>query len=66
MFFICEICKEWDGGIKYRREDEFAKHNQFIYADCDKTLTDERRQREEEERRREEERRKKEEEKTLK
>ena len=47
MLFICEICKEWDGGIKYRREDEFAKHNQFIHADFDKTLTDERRQREE-------------------
>ena len=39
--FICEICKEWDGGIEYRGEDEFARHNQFIHADCDKTLKDE-------------------------
>ena len=38
---ICEICKEWDGGIEYRGENEFARHNQFIHADCDKTLTDE-------------------------
>ena len=27
-------------GIEYRGEDEFARHNQFIHADCDKTLTD--------------------------
>ena len=38
---ICDICKEWDGGIEYMGEDEFARHTQFINADCDKKITDE-------------------------
>ena len=41
MFFICDICKEWDGEMEYRGEAEFLRHQQLVHADIDRTLTDE-------------------------
>ena len=39
--FICDICKECDGEMKYRGEAEFLRHQQLVHEDIDKTLTDE-------------------------